>query len=236
MSATSTRARSSSGGAFIVCEMAAHRLESAGRRGVGSTAPTLTSPTCKEVEMADKPINGRRPRGQSKKGISGRFWERVSPEPNSGCWIWTGAATAAGYGQMVANRKHRYAHRISYEMHVGAIPNGLELDHRCRNTFCVNPDHLEPVTHAENVRRGLGPERAGKRQRDKTRCPNGHPYTEGNIYYRANGNRDCRICSIERSKAFQRNRGPLTPEQLARKREVGREWMRRRRAAMKSTV
>lgn len=71
------------------------------------------------------------------------------------CWNWTGALTTAGYGSLTKNYQRMYAHRWSYEQHVGPIPEGLALDHLCRNRSCVNPDHLEPVTIGENVRRGM---------------------------------------------------------------------------------
>ena len=83
--------------------------------------------------------------------VDERFWRFVSPEPNSGCWLWTGADTR-GYGAL---GKNGLAHRVSFEMHVGPILPGLTLDHLCRTPACVNPAHLEPVTLAENVRRSL---------------------------------------------------------------------------------
>ena len=73
---------------------------------------------------------------------------------DNGCWIWTGQTTIAGYGQFTRNRKTIYAHRAMYESEVGPIPEGLVIDHLCRTPSCVNPAHLEPVTNAENVRRG----------------------------------------------------------------------------------
>lgn len=81
-----------------------------------------------------------------------RFWDKVRLEP-SGCWLWT-ANTNRGYGNFTVAGKTRKAHRISYQTFVGAIPDGLALDHLCRVRACVNPSHLEPVTWAENVRRG----------------------------------------------------------------------------------
>lgn len=69
-----------------------------------------------------------------------------------GCWIWTGA-TASGYGVIRQNRKLVLAHRAIYELIVGKIPKGLQIDHLCQNTICVNPKHLEPVTPKENMRR-----------------------------------------------------------------------------------
>lgn len=72
---------------------------------------------------------------------------------DSGCWIWQGSVSNTGYGRIGS----RYAHRVSYERSNGPIPDGLTIDHLCRTTLCVNPDHLEPVTHRENVLRGMSP-------------------------------------------------------------------------------
>jgi|SRR5579863_806996 len=91
-----------------------------------------------------------------------RFMSMVSPEPNSGCWLWMGSCLPFGYGQISQGRglNPGRAHVVSYKHFVGLIPEGLVLDHLCRNPSCVNPMHLEPVTRGENVRRGFrwGPE------------------------------------------------------------------------------
>jgi hypothetical protein len=106
-----------------------------------------------------------------------------------GCWEWT-AAKVVGYGRIWWNGKLQLAHRVMYELHVAPIPEGLELDHLCRNPGCVRPDHLEPVTHFENQRRGYWVAL-------KTECPHGHPYIEENIYRnQKTGKRHCRTCSL----------------------------------------
>ncbi len=76
------------------------------------------------------------------------------PEPNSGCWLWIRALNTHGYGKVKLGKRIAGAHLIFYENLVGQVPEGMELDHKCRVRCCVNPAHLEPVTHAENARRG----------------------------------------------------------------------------------
>ena len=87
-----------------------------------------------------------------------RFWARV--EQSGDCWSWTGAKNDQGYGQIRVDGRIVYAHRFSYELHLGSIPSGLQIDHLCRNRGCVRPDHLEPVTSAENTHRGEPANRA----------------------------------------------------------------------------
>lgn len=84
-----------------------------------------------------------------------RFWPKV--DATSDCWLWTGHRDDDGYGKftVVSGQSPMYAHRWSYEFLVGPIPAGLVLDHLCRNPPCTNPDHLEPVTNEENIRRGI---------------------------------------------------------------------------------
>lgn len=72
----------------------------------------------------------------------------------SGCWIWQGSKISTGYGNLRVNNKTILAHRYMYELVRGEIPKELELDHLCKTPLCINPAHLEPITHAENCRRG----------------------------------------------------------------------------------
>jgi hypothetical protein len=124
------------------------------------------------------------------------------------CWLWTGAIDKGGYGRFVLNSKRTsaLAHRVGYELMRGPIPDGLELDHLCRNHACVNPDHLEAVTHRENILRGdyrAGYQAVAALQRAKTHCPQGHPYSGSNLYILPkSGGRVCRICAKASQQRF----------------------------------
>lgn len=126
-----------------------------------------------------------------------RINRRVQKDPNTGCWLWTGTINSTtGYGTISVDAEVRSAHRLSYELHIGPIPAGLQIDHLCRVRHCVNPDHMEPVTQRENLLRSpIAP--AGVNAR-KTHCPQGHPYSEENtIWQRSRRGRLCRICQAK---------------------------------------
>lgn len=128
-----------------------------------------------------------------------RFWSKV--DASGDCWVWTASVSIGGYGKYSISSggktTYPYAHRHSYSILVGDVPAGMDLDHVCRNRRCVNPDHLEPVTHRENLLRGGT--LAGVNAR-KTHCKNGHEFTEENT--RTNGKgRACMTCHRAWDKA-----------------------------------
>jgi hypothetical protein len=124
----------------------------------------------------------------------------------SGCWEWQAALDANGYGKIWDGKAVRLAHRVVYEMEVGPIPEGLDIDHLCRVTRCVNPEHLEPVTRSENLRRG----EVGGYWGRQTECRRGHEYTEENtrIINRKDGTQErvCKECARERVRKHRAGR------------------------------
>lgn len=144
------------------------------------------------------------------------------------CWIWPTIDPSNGYGRFDARRplkRKHYAHRSAYETLIGPMPKGLVTDHLCRNRACCNPWHLEPVTHAENVRRGLCGVVNGARIRAKTHCPQGHPYDEVNTILRPNGWRACRTCRNSQQTERRRILAASRPEPAPR--EISAEGRRR---------
>lgn len=123
--------------------------------------------------------------------LADRFWSHVTK--GAGCWVWTANRNDRGYGRIGVDGSARPAHVVAYELTVGPVPDGLELDHLCRNRACVRPDHLEPVTHRENTRRA---------QYLRTTCSRGHPLPEP----AANGRRVCRPCANDRNQQYKRRR------------------------------
>ena len=140
--------------------------------------------------------------------IEDRFWAKV--EKTATCWLWTGAKIPYGYGRLFSGSrtpagspKTVAVHRFAYELLVGPIPDGLTIDHLCKNPSCVNPEHLEVVTLTENLRRGDGPASINAR---KTECDKGHPLHGENLGLWLNGSRGlqrrCREC--KKAKARER--------------------------------
>lgn len=132
-----------------------------------------------------------------------RFWSKVEKLSARSCWVWT-FTVSNGYGAFTlrcddGENRQLMAHRIAYTWLVGPIPDGLVIDHLCRNTLCVNPEHLEPVTPATNTLRGLSPWAQRARQ---THCKRGHEYTPENTIEKPNGTRWCRECRRAHDRAL----------------------------------
>ena len=126
-------------------------------------------------------------------------WDRVQVGGPDECWPWLGCTNAKGYGQHYHDGRLWAVHRDAYETRVGPIPEGLTIDHLCRNTGCCNPRHLEAVTDAVNQAR---------RRNAATHCPHGHEYTEANSVTLWNGYRACRTCINAQRRAKRRRNRP----------------------------
>ena len=129
-----------------------------------------------------------------------RFLDGISPEPNTGCWLWEKGCYPNGYGQISRNKRKILVHRLSYEHFVGPIPEGLQLDHLCRVRCCANPDHLEPVTAQVNQWRGSTFAADNHR---KTHCKCGLPLSGENLYVTPSGARNCMGCRRESARKFR---------------------------------
>lgn len=119
------------------------------------------------------------------------------------CWNWLAYKNIRGYGVIRFNGKNEQAHRVSYREFFGDIEKGFELDHRCKNTSCVNPYHLEAVSHRENVLRGNSPAALHAK---KIACYKGHQFSKENTWFFDGGRRRCRICTLERNRKYEKRR------------------------------
>lgn len=193
-------------------------------------SPTLARGLCskhywRQHRHGDANFKGKSFRGTPEQ----RFWHYVSKEAH-GHWIWQGPTLSSdperAYGVLFLgpNSKPRtvLAHRYSYELAKGPVPEGTELDHLCRIVRCVNPDHLEAVPHRTNLRRGVSPSATHTR---KTTCPNGHPYDTTT----KRGTRQCATCRAEYAREYNKThqRKPLTDEQREHQRAYMREYMKK---------
>lgn len=130
-----------------------------------------------------------------------RFEASFIPEPNSGCWLWLGSISRSGYGNLYVGEHRRpkqiRAHQAAWELYVGPVMDGFELDHLCRVRCCVNPAHLEPVTHVVNLYRG---NTIPAMKAAQTHCVHGHEFTVRNTRIQRNGTRLCRTCHRNRER------------------------------------
>lgn len=129
--------------------------------------------------------------------VEERIRRQTRVDSETGCIIWTGNADTSGYGRLKIHGRHQRVHRLAYELARGPIPAGLQIDHLCRVRECANPDHMEPVTGKENLRR------SPLYCANKTHCPQGHPYAGDNLYVARCGARHCRACKRIRSRRYK---------------------------------
>jgi hypothetical protein len=133
-------------------------------------------------------------------------------EDEAGCLCWTGRKTKNGYGRVKVGASFPTVHRIMYEALRGPVPEGLVLDHLCRNRICANVDHLEPVTNRENILRGVGCAAVNAR---KTHCDHGHPLSGANLRPNALDHRICLACYTARHQAHRSTLLRRGPDRLA---------------------
>ena len=163
--------------------------------------------------------------------LAERFEAKVERIPFLTCWVWMGALAGGEYGRIYNCRKLHPAHRVAYELYRGSIPDGLELDHLCRNPWCVNPWHVEPVTHRENMLRGST---VAAYNTSKTMCPTGHLFNDRNMGLCMNGSRRCRACDASR-QARARKLRMSNPGGREAYNSYMRKWYQRRKQSREAS-
>lgn len=147
------------------------------------------------------------------KSIGEKFWAKVDKNSSGGCWEFKTKLTT-GYGQIEHRGKVSLAHRVSWEIHVGKIPEGMFVCHRCDNPPCVNPEHLFLGSHSDNMKDMYSKGRGRKYKRNnKDTCKNGHYRTADNLYIRPdNGLADCVKCRQMAAKKQDEKRKQIRRE------------------------
>lgn len=146
-----------------------------------------------------------------------RFWAKVNKAGPSDCWMWTAATSGNRYGCLGKGAPYRglvKAHHLSYILHIGPIPTGTCVLHRCDNPLCVNPSHLFLGSQADNVRDCIEKGRFVGRSAllaARTNCKHGHPFTPDNTYTDSTGSRHCRACGREHARGYRAARKQSSP-------------------------
>jgi hypothetical protein len=134
--------------------------------------------------------------------IRKNWWKKVDVKGEDDCWPWLQSVGGHGYGQTWDGVTVRLAHRVAWSLRHGEqVPTGMTIDHECHNQICCNPLHLRVKTNVDNA--------TDQGQRDKTHCPEGHPYDTFNTYVDPKGHRRCRCCAREKKAAWTARRKAL---------------------------
>lgn len=155
--------------------------------------------TARNFQKASRAISVPR----TKAPLIERIMRRVIKHADSGCWEWVGATTQGGYAHILEGGRgseNLTVHRYLFELRFGKVPNELDLDHLCHNRQCVNPEHLEPVTRSENLRRGDNAKVRREFGMSRTHCAHGHELSPDNVLFVRKYKRACRTCNRERMR------------------------------------
>jgi hypothetical protein len=158
---------------------------------------------------------------------------KIAVNTVTGCWDWTALRHPSGYGRASWAGRAQYAHCIVFELLVGGVQEGLELDHLCRVRHCVNPAHLEPVSHRTNVLRGCS---MVAENVTKTHCAHGHELAGANLMIIRGKHRDCRECHRRRTRESRRRLYTTDPTWRERAKAASRDWKRRQRARARVSI